>query len=149
MTLPSSKFLGRGWRFPPQFDLPLNAQGQPSGPGQTAMVAGDDDIRESLEILFSTFRGERLLVPEYGIGIEGDVFIPLDATTLGALRSKVAHAILFFEPRIKLRKLDLYADSTRDGVLMIEIDYDIPAINSRSNMVYPVYLKEGTNIRAR
>jgi phage baseplate assembly protein W len=147
MAGPARSFLGRGWSFPPRFDVALDGQGRAAGAGALTMVSDDLDIHESLRVLFSTFRGERLLQPEYGLGLAGDVDMPLNATRLGALRSKIEHAVLFFEPRIKLRKVTLDAAQAADGVLEIHLDYDIPAINSRSNMVYPLYLKEGTNVR--
>lgn len=149
MNKDGPEFLGRGWRFPPEFVLSPDSSGTLTGPGTTAMIAGDADIQESLAILFSTFRGERVLALTYGIGIEGHVFDIADETQLGDLRSQIEQAILFFEPRIKVRSVDLDASQTSDGVLTIHIDYDIPLINARSNMVYPVYFKEGTNIRAR
>ena len=149
MSAPNPKFLGRGWAFPPAFDVPLDDQGAATDGGQAAMVAGDADIQESLRILFSTLRGERLLQPEYGVGIEADVDTPLDATQLGALRSRIEHAIRFFEPRIKVRAVTLDATRGSEGRLEIGIDYDIPAVNSRGNMVYPLYFQEGTNIRTR
>ena len=147
MSDPARTFLGRGWSFPPSFDVAMDPQGRASGPGALTMVSDDRDIHESLCVLFSTFRGERLLQPEYGLGIAGDVDTPLNTTQLGALRSKIAHAVLFFEPRIKLRAVTLDTARAMDGVLEIHLDYDIPAINSRSNMVYPLYIKEGTNVR--
>lgn len=149
MSNPSPKFLGQGWRFPPEFNVQLDAEGYATGPGNTGMIAGDADIHESLQILFSTFRGERILKPDYGVGIEEHVFDPTDETQLGDLRSQIEHAILFFEPRIKLSTISLDTSDVENGVLNIRIEYRIPAINSRSNIVYPMYFKEGTNIRAR
>ena len=141
------KFLGRGWRFPPRFDLSVSENGKVEGTGEVAMVANDVDIQESLIVLFSTFRGERIMLPEYGLGLQEHMFDPTDETSLGHLRSKIEDAILHFEPRIKIEELSFDASRARDGYLMIELDYWIPAINSRSNMVYPFYLKEGTNVR--
>lgn len=147
MRDPARSFLGRGWSFPPAFDVEIDAQGTARDAGGLTMVEDLRDIQESLGILFATFRGERLLQPDYGLGIAGDVDAPLNATQLGAIRSKIEHAILFFEPRIKLREVLLDTSRAVDGVLQIHLDYDVPAINSRSNMVYPLYLKEGTNVR--
>jgi phage baseplate assembly protein W len=149
MAVANPKFLGRGWAFPPAFDVPVGPDGVAAAPGRTGMVAGDADIQESLRILFATLRGERLLQPDYGVGIEADVDTPLGATQLGALRSKIEHAIRFFEPRIKVRAVTLRTDRSAEGVLEIGIDYDIPAVNARSNMVYPFYVREGTSIRGR
>jgi len=142
-------FLGRGWGFPPRFELDIDAEGQVQGNARTAMVADEADIRESLSVLLSTLQGERVMVPEYGIGLQAHVFDPTDETSLGHIVNQIEHAILFFEPRIKVEDIVIDTEGAVDGCLLIRIDYRIPAINSRSNVVYPYYFKEGTNIRAR
>lgn len=143
------KFLGRGWRFPPRFDADLDPSGRPKGEGVLAMVAGNQDIRESLAILIATLRGERLMRPNYGLGLQEHAFDPTDETALGYFRSQIEEAILFYEPRIKVEAITFDSSEDVEGRLLIGIDYRVPATNSRSNMVFPFYFREGTNIRAR
>lgn len=140
MALEDRRFLGRGWRFPPSFDRDS---------GEAAMVEAEQDIRESLFVLLSTVRGERLMLPDYGLGLQLRVFDGTDNTTLSHLRSQIEDAILYFEPRIKLESVSIDADEHLDGRLLVKIDYTIPSINSRSNMVFPFYFTEGTNIENR
>ena len=102
MNKDGPEFLGRGWRFPPEFVLSPDSSGTLTGPGTTAMIAGDADIQESLAILFSTFRGGRVLALTYGIGIEGHVFDIADETQLGDLRSQIEQAIKRLERRVWL-----------------------------------------------
>jgi uncharacterized protein len=141
------KFLGRGWRFPPRFDRPEDA-GQTGTTGDVAMVEGDADIRESLALLFSTLRGERIMEPNYGLGLHAHVFDPADANDLGNLRSLIEDGILFFEPRIKVERIEIDDSDSANGRLQIALTYWIPAINSRSNMVFPFHIWEGTNTSA-
>ncbi len=140
MALENRRFLGRGWRFPPSFDWES---------GGVAMVEAERDIRESLFILMSTLRGERVMLPDYGLGLQLHVFDGTDNTTLSHLRNQIEDAILYFEPRIKLENVSIDAAEHLDGRLLVNIDYTIPSINSRSNMVFPFYFTEGTNIENR
>ncbi|MFZ5964785.1 GPW/gp25 family protein [Thalassococcus sp. BH17M4-6] len=137
-------FLGRGWGFPPRFDLGTGLSGQPVG--QVAMVANDTDIQQSLRVLMSTARGERIMRPGYGVGLFAQVFDPTDETSLGEFRSQIEDAVLFFEPRIKVESVEIDTARAPDGVLMITLSYYVPLVNSRSNMVFPFYLQEGTNV---
>ena len=139
------KFLGRGWAFPPQFTLGSGLDGQRIG--DVAMVADEDDIRQSLTILMATRRGERVMRPLYGLGLWDQVFVSTDETSLGELRSQSEDAILFGEPRIKVEDIEIDTSAAADGVLEISIRYFIPAVNTRSNMVFPFYFREGTNLR--
>lgn len=113
------------------------------------MVEAEQDIRESLVILLSTVRGERVMLPDYGLGLQLHVFDATDNTTLSHIRSQIEDAILYFEPRIKLENVSIDATEHLEGRLLVNIDYTIPSINSRSNMVFPFYFIEGTNIENR
>ncbi len=55
-------------------------------------------------------------------------------------------AILYHEPRIDVEKIDISQGDDLSGELLVAIDYKIRATNSRTNMVYPFYKQEGTNI---
>ena len=101
-----------------------------------------------LLILFSTTPGERVMLPEYGCELHTHVFDGSDNTTLTHIKSLIADAILFFEPRIKLEEIQLDTGRMPEGILQIILDYTVLTTNSRSNMVIPYYLTEGTNIRA-
>ena len=130
-------FLGRGWKFPPEFDRHVK---------DVKMVAEDDDIRESLRILLSTSPGERLMHPTYGCGLKQMVFENVDESVITEIRDKVQRAILFFEPRITVDGIDVAVEDPLSGVLLIQLRYIVRSTNSRSNMVYPFHFLEGTNI---
>lgn len=131
-------FLGRGWAFPPRFDI---------ASGGVAMVEADEDIRQSLIILFSTIPGERLMVPDYGCNLKAYVFDTLDETNLTHMKTMISDAILYFEPRIILEEVDFDTSRIAEGLLQISLDYVVETTNSRSNLVFPYYLSEGTLVR--
>ncbi|WPD22082.1 MAG: GPW/gp25 family protein [Candidatus Electrothrix aestuarii] len=130
-----SSFLGRGWSFPPRFN--------PADRG-VETVAEEEDIRESLRILFSTAPGERIMHPSYGCGLKRMVFESITETVQTEIKDLIERAILFFEPRITLEQVELDATEIFEGKLLILLEYTIRTINVRSNMVYPFYFQEGT-----
>lgn len=130
-------FLGRGWGFPPAFD---------KGSRSVGMVAGEEDIDESLRILMGTRFLERVMRPDYGCGLRAMVFENINESTLTLLRNAIQRAVLHYEPRIDLVGIEVDKTSAKEGVLYITLDYRIRATNSRSNMVYPFYFLEGTNV---
>ncbi|MGI9493120.1 MAG: GPW/gp25 family protein [Geminicoccaceae bacterium] len=132
-------FLGTGWRFPPRFDRDN---------GEVAMVSGDEDIHQSLIILMTTIAGERIMRPRYGLGLQTEVFSKTDETNLTHLRGRIKKAVRFFEPRIRLESVIFDTSTVREGLLGIELDYGVPSTNSRGNMVYPYYFREGTHVEA-
>ncbi|MBW4212443.1 GPW/gp25 family protein [Enterobacter asburiae] len=129
-------FLGTGWAFPPRFN----------GANHQVIMSSDiQDIEQSLTILLSTTPGERPMAPDFGCRINQFVFEELTQTVLTQLESEIRHAILFFESRINVEDIHFLPDPV-SGQLLIQIDYHVITINTRSNMVYPFYLNEGTLI---
>ena len=131
-------FLGVGWKFPPTFDKNTKS---------VEMVSEDQDIKESLFILLSTRSGERIMLPEYGCDTQNLIFDAIDTTSISIMKRMIERAILYFEPRISLDQIDIQFDNQLEGLLNINLDYTIRKTNTRSNMVYPYYIIEGTDVR--
>ncbi|MEB3265926.1 MAG: GPW/gp25 family protein [Cyanobacteriota bacterium] len=128
-------FLGRGWAFPPRFS---------PGGAAVAMVSDEEDIHQSLGLLFATRRGERLMQEDYGASLEEWLYAEVDNDLVANLCSAIEEAVLLHEPRIQLLEVNVNRNDQLDGVLDINIEYLIPATNSRFNMVFPFYLNEAT-----
>lgn len=130
-------FLGTGWGFPPQFSLRNKS---------ITMVKEDQDIQQSLRILFSTLPGERLMQPAYGCALNALVFDAISESTVTEIKDAIDRAVLFFETRITLNVIVVNTDEVYDGVVRVVLDYTIRSTNNRGNMVYPFYFREGTNL---
>ena len=133
----ANDFLGRGWTFPPTFDMSLKG---------VVMAEKTDDIEQSLQVLLSTAVGERIMEPKYGCNMDELLFASLDTATITLIKDKIQTAILYFEPRIDARRIDLNTDNILDGIIIVEIEYIVRATNSRFNFVYPYYRTEGTEL---
>jgi phage baseplate assembly protein W len=130
-------FLGTGWSFPPEFKKNNKA---------VVMTSDEADIKSSLEILLSTKIGERIMLPRYGCNMDELIFETLDRTLKTYVTELIKTAILYYEPRIDAEKIDITQGDHLEGELLVIIDYRIRSTNSRSNLVYPFYKGEGTNI---
>jgi phage baseplate assembly protein W len=128
-------FLGRGWSFPPEFFF--------NGAG-VALVAGEEDIRQSLYILFATSLRERTMFPSYGSELSRYLFEEIDQSLINGLRGVVSDAILHHEPRIKVDSVEIDTSIQETGLLLIAVAYTIRTTNNRYNLVYPFYIKEGS-----
>jgi phage baseplate assembly protein W len=131
----ANAFLGRGWKFPVGVDLST---------GRIAMSEAAQDIRESILIILSTARGERVMRPDFGCGIHELVFSPMNRATLGLFESRVRDSITKFEPRVEIVSLDFDTSKSANGRLDIELRFRVRETNNEFNLVFPFYLKEGT-----
>lgn len=126
-------FLGRGWSFPPAFT---------KGGADVEMVAGHEDIHQSLQILLTTQLGERIMQDDFGCDLNTILFAEMDQGLVNTVTSLVSDAILYHEPRITLDNLDVSESPNEAGLLLIALEYTVRSTNSRFNMVYPFYINE-------
>ncbi|GAA5216507.1 GPW/gp25 family protein [Corallincola platygyrae] len=130
-------FWGRGWQFPPSFN---------NDNGQVAMAEGEREIEDSLRILLGTTQGERFMAPGYGLNLESQLFESLNTTAKTLLTDKIKRTLLVYEPRINLLSIKLDDSALNEGKLLVLLDYEIRASNSRFNLVYPYYLHDGSEV---
>jgi hypothetical protein len=62
------------------------------------------------------------------------------------MADKVESAVLYYEPRVNLESVILDDSMELEGVVLINIVYQVKNTNSRFNFVYPYYKQEGTDI---
>ena len=129
-------FLGVGWWFDVSARAPMDGAASPR------MAYYDESIRQSIWIILSTARGERVMRPDFGCGIHNLIFALQNATTAGLVRHEVEQALLYWEPRIEVLRVTADPDPS-EPALLISIEYRVKSTNSRANVVYPFYLERG------
>lgn len=135
MSNPENSFLGTGWSFPPTFSR-LNYS--------VEMVSDEQDIRESLWVLFCTSLGERVMLPDYGSQLWRMVFQNITNTLMTQLADIVRQAVLNWEARINVDDVIVQPDATVAGLVVIDVAYTVSKTNARGNLVFPFYIQEGT-----
>ena len=128
--LSADVFIGTGWSFPPTFDKASAA---------VLTTSGVEDIQRSLEIIFTTALGERIMNPSFGCALDDMVFEAMNTSKLTYIENLLRTAILYHEPRIEADLIALTPDQA-EGILWIQVDYTVRTTNSRFNFVYPFYL---------
>lgn len=131
-------FLGIAWNYPPRFKGGGSSQ-------PTEMVANEANIQQSIMTLLSTSPGERVHRYEYGCPIREYAFEMMTASTRTMLRDRIEQSIILFEPRVIVNRID-FEEKQDEGKMNILIDYTIRQTNRRTNMVYPFYFVEGTDL---
>lgn len=125
-------FLGKGWKFPISIE-----------DGMIAASESEDSIKESIMIILGTSKGERVMRPDFGCGIDELVFAPLNTSTSTLIDFHVREALLIWEPRIEVLNVAVSHDEVDRSKLYINIEYRVKASNTKRNLVYPFYLERG------
>ena len=123
-------FLGNGVKFP--FS---------TKDGAIATSGGEELIRESVILILGTSKGERVMRPDFGCGINDLVFAPNNTSTATLIAFYVKEALLKWEPRIEVNEVQSYPDRNEPEKLNINITYTVKTTNTKKNLVYPFYLE--------
>lgn len=126
------EFLGNGWAFP----LQITPQ------GQIAESCDQQGIEESIYIILSTSKGERIMRPDFGCGIHDFTFGALNSATIVLVEQSIREALTIWEPRIEVESVEVSSQFLHLGQLTITVSYKIRRTNNRYNYVYPFYLTE-------
>jgi phage baseplate assembly protein W len=125
-------FLGVGWKFPVRVDETT---------GRVRTSAYEEDIQEAIRIIIMTRKGERVMRPEFGCGLQDYIFAGMDYDTATQMRLEVQRALTDWEPRITEVEVQVELEH---GRLMIHVAYVVRATNNPFNIVYPYFMSEGT-----
>jgi phage baseplate assembly protein W len=93
VELDQKAFLGRGWAYPVAPD---------TAGVDVALAEHEEDIRQAVRIILETGRGERVMRPDFGAGLNEFLFEPINTTTLAVLRHRVEESLVTWEPRIRV-----------------------------------------------
>lgn len=128
-----ARVLGRGWASPARVEAA----------GEAGLAAGAEKVRQSIRLILATRRGERVMRPDFGAGLEDFLFEPISTTTAALLRHRVETALVRWEPRIDVTDVRVDVADRTLGRLDITIGYRIRSTNTFYNLVYPFFLHEG------
>lgn len=131
MASVTKAFLGVGWSFPVK----------PVG-GRLRFAAYEEDVEQAIQIILLSERGERPMLPEFGGGLRGFLFEPNSPVTRRSMERAVRAALLDWEPRIDVERVEVTSDEVQPNLLLIHVDFVVRATNSFYNRVYPFYLLE-------
>ncbi|BAO62921.1 pyocin R2 PP, baseplate protein [Pseudomonas protegens Cab57] len=72
-------------------------------------LSGLEHVRQSIEDILTTPLGSRRMRPEYGSDLRRYVDLPVTGGWKGAVQAEVARALLRWEPRLKLERVQVVA----------------------------------------
>jgi uncharacterized protein len=130
--------LGAGWYFPIAYEDPLDRATK--GYAKLAMAADELSVRQSIEIILSTSKGERVMRPDFGCDLNKLLFAPNNGATQALAEFEVTEALRTWEPRIEVLDVSVRAGGDNGEQLLIDIDYRVRSTDNRFNLVYPFYL---------
>ena len=129
--VPLMSVLGTGWHFPVERELP---------DANLATASDELSVRQSIEIILSTSKGERVIRPDFGCDLNKLLFAPNNGATQALATFEVGEALRAWEPRIEVLDVTAQENGANGEELLINITYRVRSTDNRFNLVYPFYL---------
>lgn len=121
---------GAGMSFPPRV-----------GPdGRIVWSQGEQNVRESIQVILKTEAGERVRLPDFGAGLGRYLFEPNNAATHALLRNRIAVTLARWEPRIAVESVEVVPDPAGPESAVATITYKLVASQKRERVSVSVAL---------
>lgn len=124
------KLYGRGMSFPPRVGTD----------GRIASSEGEENVRESIRVILLTRQRERLMLPEFGGGLDRYLFEPNTPGTRQRLSDEIERALARWEARIRVEAVTVEADNRDPSAAIATIEYRLVATQQRERVSLTVTL---------
>jgi uncharacterized protein len=112
--------IGRGIAFPPRL-----------GPdGRLRLSDGAENVREAIRVILLTEPRERLMRPEFGVGLRAFLYEPNEPATHALLAERARQALARWEPRIRVDRVDARADPADPQAAVLTVAYRLVSTNA-------------------
>ncbi|HLP60806.1 MAG TPA: GPW/gp25 family protein [Candidatus Deferrimicrobium sp.] len=129
MKVDEGLLYGRGMSFPPRVE-----------DGRVAWSSGARNIRESIKIILLTEPQERLMLPQFGGGLQKFLFEPNTVTTRRVIQHHITQSLGRWEPRIRLKSVTVDPDGKNPQAAVITIDYTLVSTGADDRLNLAVQL---------
>ena len=104
----------------------------------TLITSYAEEIKQNFKNLLLTSPGERMMNPDFGVGLRNFLFEPAQKVT-GMIRQKIASQVSRYMPFIRINKIPVNhgldpSTAADSSVLSIIIEYEAPNINLQSSL---------------
>lgn len=117
MAQDEATLLGRGVGFPPRI----------GADGRLAYSSGAENVRESIRVILSTDRQERIMLPQFGGGLTRYLFQPNTPATHRLIQESITQSLARWEPRIELDSVRVAADPADTRAAVATVQYRVKA----------------------
>lgn len=124
------QLFGRGISFPPRV----------GADGRIVLSAGEDNVRDSIQIILLTNQRERLRLPDFGGNLSQFLFEPNTVTTRHQIGEGIKRALAQWEPRIAVESVTVEPDPEDVQAAIATLQYRLIATQARERVSLSVSL---------
>tara|TARA_A100001391_G_scaffold201718_2_gene189426 strand:+ start:361 stop:729 length:369 start_codon:yes stop_codon:yes gene_type:complete len=115
--------------------LPLTLD---SGDGFTMLKDFKDTIRQNLKMLILTNPGERIMEPNFGVGMRRYLFENYGEDVTSRIETKIKEQVILYMPSISIRSVQFDTSNIDSNNLGVTIKYEVPQIAVRDLLQFTI-----------
>ena len=92
-------------------------------------------IKQNLKMLLLTNKGERVMIPEYGVGINEFLFENFTESTFAQIESEIVEQVSVYMPVVTILELEFIPNQ---NALIVKITYGIPDIGVKDLLEFTI-----------
>lgn len=87
-----------------------------------------DLVKQNLKMLVLTNPGERVMEPDFGVGIKQFLFQNFSEDTFSQIDSKIREQAAIYLPVISIQDVSFFSEQQDSSILRMQLKYSIPDI---------------------
>ena len=108
-----------------------------SGDGFTMLKTIKATVKQNLKMLLLTNPGERVMVPDYGVGLKRYLFEHYASVTEDEVRTRITNQVEKYLPLVTIR--EIFVTSTSDGRgLAVRLTYSIQELGTQDLLEFTI-----------
>ena len=115
--------------------LPLTLD---SGDGYTSIKSLKSMIKQNLKMLILTNPGERVMDPEFGVGIKQFLFENFQSDVYVRIDEKIREQVNFYLPVVSIVSIEFGRLNQDQNLLALRLEYAIPDISTRDLLEFTI-----------
>jgi len=95
-------------------------------------------IKQNLKMLLLTNPGERVMDPDFGVGMNRFLFSNFDQTTFNLIESRIGDQVAAYMPAIRILEIQFDASEADSNKLLARITYSVPGLNTKDLLQFTI-----------
>ena len=95
-------------------------------------------IKQNLKMLILTNKGERVMIPNYGVGINQFLFENFTESTFAQIESEILEQTSIYMPVVNITEMLFVPNETNPNGLIVRITYTIPEIGAKDLLEFTI-----------
>lgn len=88
-----------------------------------------EGIKQNLKMLILTNPGERIMMPDFGVGLKNYLFEQKTDSVYSDIQQKIEEQVSSYLPIVKINSINFSSDSENENLIYLSINYSIPIYN--------------------